>query len=101
MNQANNLAQVDVLGWLASQVESHRALSMSDAYYAQELPRVEAVYSAVAELVAADLEVDATEAALKRAARCGGKERTRRLNRLIAAKERRAAALRPFNGSSA
>lgn len=56
-----------MLAWLGDRVAAHEALSESDAYHAQELPRAQAVRAAVAELIEADREVDAIEDEVRRA----------------------------------
>lgn len=44
--------RVDVLAYLDAQIASHKSLS-SDAFHVQELPKVEAIRAAVAELIEA------------------------------------------------
>ena len=48
----------DVLALLDGYVESARGLAMSDAYYAQELPKLEAARAGVADLVEAKQRLD-------------------------------------------
>lgn len=56
----------------------------------------------VAELLAADVELDAAEQSLQKAGRCRAPERVRRFRRLCVAKERRQAAIAKFQeGKSA
>lgn len=50
---AHNDKPVDVLAVLAKHARSHRSLAQSDAYSAQEAPKLAAALSAVAELIGA------------------------------------------------
>lgn len=49
---------VDVLAVFRRHAESHRASAGSDAYSAQEAPRLEGAVAAVAELIEADVRLD-------------------------------------------
>lgn len=53
---------------------------------------------AVAELLAADIELDAAELSLQKAGRCGAPERVRRFDRFLDAKVRRVAAVARCRG---
>ena len=80
---------------------SHRALAETDAYSAQEAPRLEATLAAVAALIEADVEFDAARAEFYAVARERetANERYMRQGRYIRAGKRRAAALARVQGA--
>ncbi len=86
-------ADVDVLAVIRRHAESHRSAAASDAYSAQEAPRLEAAFAAVAELIEADDEYDEAWRSMA--------GRTNTAARREAAGLRRAAALARAKGGAA
>jgi hypothetical protein len=107
MTTERNAQGMDVLSLVKAQTAHYVALAQSDAYAAQEAPKWIAASLAIGELVEADRAFDAAQDAVCEAKRANGNWRVNPLGRnhpavvaVRAAKERRAAALLPFQSEA-